>query len=161
MRFVPPVLTFTLVAIWLLLNNTSAPGHIALGALLALTLMLGARGVRPVQPRVRRLYAVATLFAVVLADIVRSNIGVARIVLNLAGDRRVRSGFLDVPLDMRDAHGLAVLAAIVTATPGTSWVQLSTDGHTLKLHVLDLKDEAEWIRTIKHRYERRLMSIFE
>ena len=29
------------------------------------------------------------------------------------------------------------------------------------IHVLDLVDESEWIRTIKDRYERRLLEIFE
>jgi multicomponent K+:H+ antiporter subunit E len=31
----------------------------------------------------------------------------------------------------------------------------------LMIHVLDLVDEAEWIRTIKQRYERHLLEIFE
>ena len=62
---------------------------------------------------------------------------------------------------MRDAHGLAMLAAILTATPGTVWVDLSADGSMLTVHLLDLKDEAAWIRWIKERYERRLMRIFE
>ncbi|HEX9772068.1 MAG TPA: Na+/H+ antiporter subunit E, partial [Steroidobacteraceae bacterium] len=90
-----------------------------------------------------------------------SNIGVGRIILGLVRERQVRSGFLAIPLDLRDPHGLAVLAMILTSTPGTIWVDLSPDGGTLTLHILDLRDEAEWIRTIKHRYERPLMEIFE
>ncbi len=50
---------------------------------------------------------------------------------------------------------------IVTSTPGTVWAGLSPAGDALTLHVLDLKDEAEWIRLIKQRYERPLMRIFE
>jgi multicomponent K+:H+ antiporter subunit E len=38
---------------------------------------------------------------------------------------------------------------------------MSSDGRTLTLHVLDLQDEAAWIRTIKRRYERPLMEIFQ
>ena len=34
-------------------------------------------------------------------------------------------------------------------------------GRVLTIHVLDLIDESEWIRTIKNRYERRLLEIFE
>jgi multicomponent K+:H+ antiporter subunit E len=54
-----------------------------------------------------------------------------------------------------------MLAMILTATPGTVWVDLSTDSSELTLHVLDLKDETQWVRTIKQRYERPLMEIFE
>jgi len=50
---------------------------------------------------------------------------------------------------------------VITATPGTVWAGLSTDGRYLTIHVLDLQDEETWIRTIKDRYERRLMEIFE
>jgi multicomponent K+:H+ antiporter subunit E len=53
------------------------------------------------------------------------------------------------------------LAGIVTATPGTVWVDHDEATSTLTLHVLDLKSETEWIDWIKGRYERLLMGIFE
>ena len=84
-----------------------------------------------------------------------------RIVLGLTGGRTIRSAFLDISLDIRDPHGLAVLACIVTSTPGTVWAGLTPNADTLTLHVLDLQDEALWIRTIKQRYEQLLMEIFE
>jgi multicomponent K+:H+ antiporter subunit E len=73
----------------------------------------------------------------------------------------VTGGLVTIPLELRDPHGLAVLAAIVTSTPGTVWVDLSADGSALTLHVLDLIDPGEVIDLIKGRYERRLMRIFE
>jgi multicomponent K+:H+ antiporter subunit E len=97
----------------------------------------------------------------VCVDIVRSNIAVARIVLGLHGKRAIHSGFLRVPLDLRDPHGLAALSTIVTSTPGTIWADLSVDGAILTLHVLDLRDERAAIETIKQRYESLLMEIFE
>lgn len=66
-----------------------------------------------------------------------------------------------VPLDMRNPYGLAVLACIVTATPGTIWVEYDFAQGTLLLHILDLIGEEEWARIIKNRYEGRLMEIFE
>jgi multicomponent K+:H+ antiporter subunit E len=161
MKLVPPVITLTLVALWLVLNNALDPGHIVFAVVLAVALMAAAARFRPVQPRLRRLHLVPRFVAMVLGDIVRSSIAVARIVLGLVRDREVRSGFLDVPLELRDPHALAILAAIVTSTPGTAWAGLSPDGRTLTLHVLDLKDEGAWIQTIKDRYERPLRRIFE
>ncbi|HEY8537525.1 MAG TPA: Na+/H+ antiporter subunit E, partial [Steroidobacteraceae bacterium] len=143
-----------------LLNNTIALRDILLGSLIAVLLMLAAAQMRPVQPKLRELWLAVPLTFVVLWDILRSNFNVARIVLGLVTDRRVVSGFIDIPLDLRDPHGLAILAAIITSTPGTAWGGLSEDGSVLKLHVLDLRDEQEWIRMIKQRYERPLMRIF-
>jgi multicomponent K+:H+ antiporter subunit E len=97
----------------------------------------------------------------VLVDILRSNFSVAAIVLGLARDRQVRSGFLEIPLELSDPHALTLLAVMVTATPGTSWAGVSADGSMLTLHVLDLKDETELIRFIKRRYEQPLLRIFQ
>jgi len=121
--------------------------------------MLAASDLRPVHPRLRRVYLFVPLVATVLVDIVRSNLGVARVVLNLVRDRDVRSGFLDVPIELTDPHALAILAIIVTSTPGTSWAGVSP-GRTLTLHVLDLQDESKLIRLIKQRYEQPLKRIF-
>lgn len=161
MRRVPPVLTVVLVAIWLLLNNSASLGHIVLGFVIAVLLMLAAAQLRPIHPRLRKLWTVVPLIFMVLVDIVRSNVAVAMIILGLVRGRAVRSGFIDIPLELRDPHGLAILASIITSTPGTAWAGVAEDGCTLRLHVLDLKDEGEWIRMIKERYERPLMRIFE
>ena len=110
------------------------------------------------KARVRRISIIFRLSSLVLADIVRSNIAVGRIVLSRGGPQRT-SGFVNIPLDLRHPYGLAALACIITATPGTLWV--SFDGEVLTIHVLDLIDESEWIRTIKNRYERRLLEIFQ
>jgi multicomponent K+:H+ antiporter subunit E len=146
---------------WLLLSQSIGIGSIVLGVLLAVALAWGSVTLRPLRPRLHRPLAAFGLLATVVLDIVRSNFAVARIVLGLVRGREVRAGFLEIPLDLRDPHGLAGLAAIITSTPGTIWVDLTPDSKTLTLHVLDLRDEAELIRAIKTRYEQPLMRIFE
>ena len=158
-RRFPWLLTLALVAMWLVLNATQTPGAIVLGVIVAVAMVRAGATLRPDLPRLHRPGLAAELLLVVLVDIVRSNFAVARIVLS--GGRKVRSGMVRIPLELRDPHGLAVLAGIVTATPGTVWVDLSADGSTLTLHVLDLVDEAHSIELIKTRYERRLIGIFE
>lgn len=161
MRRVPPVFLCVLVVMWLLLNNTISLGHIVLGFVLSALLLLAAFRLRPLQPTMRRFPVLVRLFFDVLIDIIRSNIGVARVVLGLVGERDVHAGFIRIPIDMRDPHGFAVLAMIITATPGTIWVELTDDRTELTIHVLDLIDEQEWIDRIKGRYERPLMEVFE
>jgi multicomponent K+:H+ antiporter subunit E len=157
----PILLGLAMVAMWLLLNASVSPGQLLFGTVLTLGLLWQAARLRPVRPWLRRPLLLLPLIPIVLADVVRSNINVARIVLGLTGGRQVHSGFVDIPLDLRDPHGLAVLAAIVTSTPGTTWGGVSPDGSRLKLHVLDLHDERHLIDTIKQRYEQPLTRIFE
>ena len=161
LRQLPPVLIGTLVVVWLLLSQSIGIGSIVLGVVLALALAWASVTLRPLQPRLRRPLTAFGLLATVVLDVVRSNFAVARIVLGLVRGREVRAGFLDIPLDLRDPHGLAALAAIITSTPGTVWVDLAPDGKTLTLHVLDLQDEAALTLRIKTRYEQPLMRIFE
>lgn len=158
---VPFLLGLVLLATWLLLNASVAPGQVLLGVLSTMGLLALAARLRPVRARLYRPLLLLPLLATVVVDVVRSNVAVARIVLGLAGRRPVHAGFLDIPLDLRDPHGLALLAAIITSTPGTSWAGVSPDRTRLTLHVLDLQDDSYWIETIKRRYERPLMRIFE
>ncbi len=91
-------------------------------------------------------------------DIIRSNFLVARVILR---GGPVHSGFVAIPLALTDRYGLAVLACIITSTPGTIWVSYDPAGSMLLIHVLDLVNEQTWIRTIQQRYERPLLEIFE
>ena len=60
-----PVLVATLVAVWLLLNETFAPGQVLLGLVLALGVGWAASALRPLRPRMRRLHlAVALAFVI-------------------------------------------------------------------------------------------------
>ena len=45
------------------------------------------------------------------------------------------------PLDLGNPYGLAVLACIITSTPGTLWVNFDAAKRILIIHVLDLIDE--------------------
>ncbi|HJP68299.1 MAG TPA: Na+/H+ antiporter subunit E [Sphingomicrobium sp.] len=157
MRF--PLVSVALLILWLLLNQTVSAGHILLGSLIAI---IGGWSLTLLElpiARMRRPTAMIRLSALVLADIVRSNIAVARIVLG-DQERERKSGFIDIPLELRDPYGLAALACIITSTPGTLWANFDASSGTLTIHVLDLIDESEWIRTIKSRYERLLLEIF-
>ena len=155
-----PSLAVMLLLLWLLLNQSLGLGHLLLGSALAVVFAAAVSTLRPVNARLRRVDIAMRLLLVVIKDIVLNNLSVARIVLRPRGPG-VRSGFLRIPLDLRDPHGLAALAAIVTATPGTVWSGLSSTGDMLTLHVLDLRDESEIIQFIKQRYEQPLMRIFE
>ena len=158
-RLVPfPLLSAGLLVLWLLLNGLSV-GHILLGSSVGLIGGFAFAVLEPPKMHLRRPLTVLRLAAFVFADIVRSNVAVARIILGLE-PRRWTSGFVDIPLQLRDPYALAALACIITSTPGTLWVDFDEASGTLTIHVLDLVDETEWVRTIKGRYERLLLEIF-
>lgn len=162
-RLVPhPLLTLGLLAMWLLLNDSLDIAHIVLGLSMGVALGLVYDRLEPSQQGLRRGFFMpaARLGFVVAIDIVSSNLAVFRIVFGSSGRGRA-AGFMAIPLELRDARGLAVLAAIVTATPGTAWAHHEAASNILTLHVLDLRDPEAAVREFKQRYERLLLEIFE
>ena len=158
-RLVPyPLLAVSLLLVWLLLTQSFSAGQLSLGAIVALGATWAMTALRPATSPVRAVAPLVRLVVIVAADIVRSNLAVARIVL----DPRERSvaKFVTVPLETGNIHALTLLALIVTATPGTMWVQHDRDRRSLLIHVFDLVDEAAWIQLFKNRYEALLIEAF-
>lgn len=158
--FPAPLLSLACALLWLLLNLSLSPGNLLLAALLGVLAPLLMRSLRPQPVRIRKPWTVLRLLGRVGIDVVVSNLQVAWAVLNL-GRREPHSTFVKVPLDLRDAHGLAALSTITTVVPGTVWSELALDRSVLLLHVFDLGDEARFIAHFKATYERPLMEIFE
>lgn len=158
--FPAPWLSLALWALWLLLNLSLSAGNLLLGAALAILAPVMFAPLRPLPVRIRRPGVIIKLFFLVGRDVVASNIAVAWGVLR-AGKNPPRSRFIKIPLDLRDANGLAALSMITTVVPGTIWSELALDRSVLLLHVFDLDGEASFIEHFKTAYERPLMEIFE
>ncbi|WP_159992874.1 Na+/H+ antiporter subunit E [Roseomonas sp. 18066] len=154
-----PILSAWLWLMWLLLEQSARPGPLLVGLVVAL---LGGRAMAMLQPqrvRIRRPGLILKLAGAVLVDVARSNLAVALVVLKPRPERH--AGFIRVPLALRNPNALAALACIMTATPGTAWVEFDVEDGELLLHVLDLVDEADWVRIVKDRYEQPLLEIFQ
>jgi multicomponent K+:H+ antiporter subunit E len=154
-----PLMAAALLIGWALLSGSLSPGSLLLGAAMAVGACWFLALLEPRKPRLRRPALALRLLGLVAADVVRSNIAVARIILG-PGRQDRNSGFVSIPLELRDPNGLAVLACILTAAPGTAWVDYDPARGVLLMHVLDLVDEATWVDTVKNRYEVHLMEIF-
>ncbi|WP_166361669.1 Na+/H+ antiporter subunit E [Pseudomonas akapageensis] len=158
--FPAPWLSLVLWGLWLLLNLSLSAGNLLLGAALAVLAPLLMAPLRPLPVRLHRPGVIIGLVLRVGADVVVSNLQVGWAVWN-AGRRPPNSAFVKVPLDLRDANGLAALSMICTVIPGTVWSELALDRSILLVHVFDLADEAQFIEHFKTTYERPLMEIFE
>lgn len=159
-RWLPfPTITLALLGAWLLAAQSVSPGNLVLGLGIAVVTAWSLTTLELPQAVIRRPGTMLRLLGHVLFDIARSNIAVARIVLGF-GRRERRSGFASIALETRNPYSLAMLACIITATPGTVWVEYDSARNTMLLHILDLIDEQEWAAIVKQRYEKPLMEIF-
>ena len=160
-RWLPsPLLSASLLLMWLMLNQSVEPAHWLLGGLLGVLAPLLSR---PLQPhghaRIRRPLALMRMLWMAAIEIIRSCFNVTQIIL-LRRSADVNSQFIRVPLDLKSPHGLALLSCLINSTPGTVWVEIVPDSRELLLNVFDLHDEAWWVHTIKTRYEQPIIEVF-
>lgn len=159
-RFLPqPLFSLFLWLVWLLLNNTVAPGQLLLGALLALALPLFTVRFWPDRPRLRKPLMLLRYIAMLFWDIILANLTVARLILGPTA--RLRPAFIRLPLELRNEFAIVMLANTISLTPGTVCADLSPDRRTLLIHGLDVEDPEQAIARIKQRYEKPLQEIFE
>lgn len=160
-RLLPsPWLSLGLFGGWLLLTRSFSIGQVLLGVLVAVVMPLLMAPLRPRPGPLRRYGVLARLILRVGRDVVRSAVQVAAGVVQ-ARSQPPRGSFVVVPLELRDAHGLAALAMITAVVPGTVWSELAPDRSALRIHVFDLDDEAAFITHFKTDYEQPLKEIFE
>ncbi len=159
-RMVPhPLLCIGLVAMWLMLTRFSL-GNLLLGSVIALIAGWAMGALQPNRVRMRRWDLVVRLALIVFWDILKSNAAVAwSIVTHGQGGKR-QSGFVCIPLTLRNPAGLGLLSIIITATPGTAWLEHDQDSGFLLLHVFDLREGSDWPAFIRDRYETLLLEIF-
>jgi multicomponent K+:H+ antiporter subunit E len=153
-----PLVWVGLLVVWLLLSGSVSPGNILLGIIVATIAYRAALPLAPPKSRVGNLATIAVLIWYVIKDVVKSNIAVLRLIVT---GRPARSAFIDIPLELTDENGLAILACIVTATPGSAWIQHDAARNVVTIHVLDTGDPGAWAAAFRQTYERRLVEILQ
>lgn len=157
--FPHPLLSLFLLIIWLLLNNTIAPGHFVLGGILAILIPFVTAGFWPERVDVSRPLILLKFIIVVLWDIVIANFQVAALIL--MPRRWLRPAFITMPLDISSPLGVSILANTISLTPGTVSCELSADHQQLLIHALHIDDIDASVQSMKQRYERPLMEILQ
>lgn len=159
-RWLPhPLLTPILTLVWLLLNNSLAPGQIVLGLILGWAIPRFTLAFWPDRVRIYRPASLVRFTGVFLFDVLVANMAVARLVL--AGPKALQPLFVSVPLDLTNDLGLSLLANTICLTPGTVSARLSPDRRSLLVHALYCTDADDLVHTIKTRFETPIREIFE
>ncbi|MGB3338361.1 MAG: Na+/H+ antiporter subunit E [Devosia sp.] len=159
-RLLPhPALAALLLAFWLGMQQSAGLGHILLGGAVAIAVSKLASLFASDRVRIRNPHRIIQLVFVAGLDIIRSNLAVLLVLVSPRPDPK--AGFIEMKLELTSPTGLAVLACIITATPGSAWLEYDGVRNTVLIHVFDLVDEAQWIETIRARYEALLLEIFQ
>lgn len=107
----------------------------------------------------RRIWAILVLSTTFLKELVLSAVRVA--VMVLSPRMNMRPGFLAFPLEVESDAEIALLANMISLTPGTLSVDVSDDRKTLFIHFMDVGDAEAAKRDITNGFERQIREVFE
>jgi multicomponent Na+:H+ antiporter subunit E len=148
----------TLLALaWAALTGTFNPTNLFFGFAVGYgALFVARRALGPTDYFLKVWRAISfTLFF--LWELVVANLRVARDVLTPQDYMKPR--VIAIPLDARTDAEITALAYVISLTPGTLSLDVSTDRRTLFIHALYAPDADAVRREIKQGFERRLLEL--
>jgi multicomponent Na+:H+ antiporter subunit E len=149
-----------LLAIYLALTGNLQPSNIVLGALVATSAALLLRP-QPSRADVRRLpaaiWAILRYIAILAADVVKSGLAVARIVLDPA--LPIRPGIITIDSGCGSELGAALSAHALSITPGELVIGIDENG-VMYTHCLDATHSAEYVAQAQEMRTHLLSKIF-
>lgn len=154
------ILHIFLAFVWMLLQNSFTFGHFLAGYVVgAIILYVFYRFFPGGKIYLSKAFAIVELLLVFLWELLKANITVANLVLSRKME--IRPGIIAVPLEITQDQAIALLANMITLTPGTLSLDVSADKKEIFVHVLNLDDTEAARREIKEVFERRIIKILE
>jgi multisubunit Na+/H+ antiporter MnhE subunit len=93
-----------------------------------------------------------------LAQVVRSGIAIARLIL--AGGPAPWPGLVRYPYPPMSERGAALLGALITLTPGTTTIDIDPGRREMLLHLLDAAGAEQALASIRRDFEGRVAALF-
>ncbi len=152
------VFNIVLALIWGVVTNSFSPSNLIFGYVLAFVCLWLVRE-RFDQHNFYRPFRILRLIALFVYELALSGYRVAR--YTLSPRMEFRPAIVAFPLELESPVGIMLLANLITLTPGTLSVDVSTDRSTLYIHAMNV-DDADALRAdIRNGFERRIREALE
>ena len=154
-----------MIIIWVFLTGELTLGNVGFASLLSLFLLfVSGRGMnlryfRPRQEGFNLFKYSWTLIKFVgffLWQLVQAGVTVF---LSIFNPDALRPGVIAVPLDVKSNVEITLLANLITLTPGTLTLDVSTDKRVMYVHTIEFEDKASFIKGIKDGFEKRVIEV--
>ena len=153
------LLNILLAIAWAALTGSFQPVDLVFGFILGyLVLWMLTRLGKP-NKYFKRISLVLGLLGYFLFDLLRANIRMAGIILSRK--MKLRPAVIAVPLILKSEPAIILLANLMTLTPGTLSLDISTDRRMLYLHTVYLEDAEAFKQELIEGYEHRIKELFE
>ncbi len=148
-----------LALVWVGMTADYTPRNLTVGFLLGLLILFFTRRVVGAPNYLIKVRQVSELYLFMIWELIKANLRVAYEVLTPG--YAMRPGVIALPLDAKTDVEITLLANLITLTPGTLSLDVSSDRQVLYIHIMHLDDQDLDIvrRNIKDGLERRILEV--
>lgn len=142
---------------WVALTGQFTPQNFLTGFLLSYLLLWLLQGTMDTRHYFAKVPYVIGFFIFFLGAMIRAGL---RIVYRVLSPRLpLRPAIVAIPLDARTDAEITLLANMITLTPGSLSLDVSSDRRVMYVHTVYVKDVEAFRREIKEGFERRLLKV--
>jgi multicomponent Na+:H+ antiporter subunit E len=146
-----------LALIWVAVSGDVSGGNLLIGFVLGYVILgITLRELPAFSAYVRRVPKILTFALFFLRELLKANMRVAWDVVTPT--HHMRPAVIAVPLDARTEGEIALVANLISLTPGTLTLDISSDHKVLYIHVMYLDDLDEVRAQIKN-FEARVLAL--
>ncbi|HET9529550.1 MAG TPA: Na+/H+ antiporter subunit E [Blastocatellia bacterium] len=146
-----------LALVWAALTGEFSPANLMLGFALGYLVLLFAQRAVGSPNYINKVRKVINLALYFLWELIKSNLRIAYDVVTPT--HYMRPGVIAVPLDAETDAEITLLANMITLTPGTLSLDVSSDRRVLYIHAMYLDEIDETRSRIKDGFERRILEV--
>jgi multicomponent Na+:H+ antiporter subunit E len=152
------LLNVLLAIAWAALTGQLSPENLAGGFVLGYIMMFFSRRALGCTNYVTKVPQVIRFVLYFVVELVTANFRVALEVLT--PDFHMRPAIVAIPLDLQRDIEITLLANLITLTPGTLSLDISSDRRVLYVHTMYVTDIDAFRREIKNGFEKRVKELF-
>ncbi len=147
-----------LALIWTAVTATFSFGNLLIGLVLAYLVLLVVGPAIDNSNYTRRVWKAFTLLLLFIKELFLSSIRVAIDVMRPGF--RMKSGVVDIPLDVESDLEITLFANMISLTPGTLSLEVSDDRKELFIHAMYVDEGVDQVRKeIKEKMEQHILQV--
>lgn len=151
------LLNIFLALVWTFLQGELQGSNFAVGMVLGYLVIALSQQIMGTSAYVQKVVQVVRFVTISLWEIFTASLALAWLIVQ--PKLQVRPAIVAVPLDAKTDVEIATMSSLLTLSPGTMTLDVSTDRETLYVHTIDLDDVDEFRREIKSGLERRVLEV--
>jgi multicomponent Na+:H+ antiporter subunit E len=142
---------------WAAVTGRFNLSNVVVGMILGYVVLFVAQPVMGSSSYFRRIHRVLGFALFYVWELILANLRVAYDVLT--PKPRIRPGVLAIPLQAKTDAEITMLANLITLTPGSVSLDVSSDRRFLYLHAMYIADVEKYRESIKEQMERRVLEV--